>query len=770
MILKIKFPILSKIALLASIAFISTGALNKTYSDGLPGEYILSDQWRSFSKFYSPSTNPAFMMEYLYTSIRGVVALSGDDASKLWETGVVVPIGFYNTAGFSILGENGHVVKNSSIDAPDAVIGTSKNSNYLFTLSYATNPWRKLNVGVNLNLAYQGNFGADPSLNMGIDLGLSYRLLLHPVFGCHIVGVNFQNLWAPKLSDIDKLPVSAKTYLRSTVFDNKLELDMELNFTDFFTKPESFMDGKHLEWNFFLQGGFWVLPFAAVRAFTEVGDVKGKNSLEFWGAAIELNVPQVNGGRDFSILYQFKEEISNELLGTHSLYLRADVGRSREEVRNRRVARLVNLNSSELYNKAMKLYYKKDYWGAYFIYARILAEYPDFHKNDLVTHYAGSSLEELDMREESIKLYEDVKKDYSLSYITPHSDLGIMRVQYRQGNYNLVENQYIELNRQGVPDSIRAHGAYIMGETELRRGEYAKAIQYFDMVPEGHPVYVFAQHSAATAFALMDSDMQDVVSRLDNCVSANVTSEAEREIVNRSLVLLGYVYYEDNSLSKAVSALRMVPEGSYYFEDAMLGLGWTAIKARQWKDCIDAGTKLSQKSNRFVTQGEAALLIAYGHILEKNYVQAQTILEPVLQKFDAHNILTEDSINTEKMRYESDRMSYAFLAEKVVNTARKGQSVKQQVVDSLHNDQVKRKEKIDQYLVFAEESKRTRFFERSIKTVRDEIEYALVTVQKMVSKSSIIKEQEKLQNKDNDITNEIEKLKEEMQNLENSGE
>ncbi|HEX2922198.1 MAG TPA: hypothetical protein VHO50_13630, partial [Bacteroidales bacterium] len=454
----------------------------------------------------------------------------------------------------------------------------------------------------------------------------------------------------------------------------------------------------------------------------------------------------------------------------HSLYLRADVGRSREEVRNRRVARLVNLNSSELYNKAMKLYYKKDYWGAYFIYARILAEYPDFHKNDLVTHYAGSSLEELDMREESIKLYEDVKKDYSLSYITPHSDLGIMRVQYRQGNYNLVENQYIELNRQGVPDSIRAHGAYIMGETELRRGEYAKAIQYFDMVPEGHPVYVFAQHSAATAFALMDSDMQDVVSRLDNCVSSNVTSEAEREIVNRSLVLLGYVYYEDNSLSKAVSALRMVPEGSYYFEDAMLGLGWTAIKARQWKDCIDAGTKLSQKSNRFVTQGEAALLIAYGHILEKNYVQAQTILEPVLQKFDAHNILTEDSINTEKMRYESDRMSYAFLAEKVVNTARKGQSVKQQVVDSLHNDQVKRKEKIDQYLVFAEESKRTRFFERSIKTVRDEIEYALVTVQKMVSKSSIIKEQEKLQNKDNDITNEIEKLKEEMQNLENSGE
>ena len=50
-----------------------------------------------------------------------------------------------------------------------------------------------------------------------------------------------------------------------------------------------------------------------------------------------------------------------------------------------------------------------------------------------------------------------------------------------------------------------------------------------------------------------------MVASLENCVSAEVKDPAGKEIVNRSLVMLGYIFYEDNALSKAVSALRMVP-------------------------------------------------------------------------------------------------------------------------------------------------------------------------------------------------------------------
>lgn len=692
--------------------------------------------------------------------------MSPDEASKLWETGVVIPLGIYHTAGFSILGENGHIVKNFfNVDDSDYV-GT-KNSNYLFTLSYATNPWRRLNVGMNLNLAYQGNFGESPSMNIGADLGFVYRLLLHPVMGFHVVGITFQNLIAPKLSDLDKMPFTAKTYYHSAMLDDRIEVDLEFNMTDLFTKTETFINNeKFLEWNVFVQGGFWILPFVAVKGFTNVGHSK---KFDFWGAAVELNVPQVNGGRDLSFLYQYRGEIKNDLRGTNSLYLRADVGRSREEIRNRRVARVVNLNSSELYNKGMKLYYKGDYWGAYFIYQRILTEFPDFLKNDLVTHFAGSSLEEMDMREEAKKMYQSVKKDYPLSSIVQHSDLGLMRIHYRQGDYDSVYNQYIELNRQGVSDSIRAHGNYIMGETEIRQNEFSKAIQYFDLVTDGHPVYVFAQHSAASALALMESsETNDIISRLDNCVSASVSTRSQKEIVNRSMVLLGFIYYEENSLSKAVSALRMVPLDSYYYEDALLGMGWTAIKARQWRDCINAGATLAQKSNRFVIQAEAELLQAYGYMLEKNFTQAEAILEPLIEKINSFVGFSEDSLTAEKMRYENNRLSYSFLAERVTNTAKKGQAAKQQVVDSLHNDQIRHKQQIDDYLLFSDESKRTMFFERSIDKVKSDVEYALANVNKILNTTELKKENEKIINKDKQINDEIEKLKEEMQNLENS--
>ena len=44
----------------------------------------------------------------------------------------------------------------------------------------------------------------------------------------------------------------------------------------------------------------------------------------------------------------------------------------------------------------------------------------------------------------------------------------------------------------------------------------------------------------------------------------------------------------------------MVPEESYYFEDAQLGLGWLAVKARQWKDCITTGEKLVSRSKKTI--------------------------------------------------------------------------------------------------------------------------------------------------------------------------
>ena len=78
-----------------------------TRADGLPGEFLISDQWRRLLAYYSPLSNPAFMTEQNYVSLRGAFALSLDGPSRLFEAGAVVPVGLYQSAGFSAVVENG---------------------------------------------------------------------------------------------------------------------------------------------------------------------------------------------------------------------------------------------------------------------------------------------------------------------------------------------------------------------------------------------------------------------------------------------------------------------------------------------------------------------------------------------------------------------------------------------------------------------------------------------------------------------------------------
>lgn len=740
------------------ILVLSTVAL----SDGLPGEFLISDQWRTFFRFYSPLSNPAFMLEQSYSSIRGVISLSPDNVANLWEAGIVVPVGYYHAFGMTVLGENGRSVTDAGSEILFGNSGKNKrsrNNNYLYSLSYAINPAGKLSTGINLNLISQGNFG-DPSFGMGMDLGISYRLLYHPLLGYHMIGLTLQNLVSTKTGIYEKMAQSAqiKGDYKISLLQNRLKFHLQADLADFLTNSEKFLSDKKMEWGLFLQAGVRVLPFLSIYTFGEFGDSR---EIDYWGFTTEINVPQINGGRDLSMAYQYRSDLSDKLDGSHSIYLRGEIGKSREERAASRISQSLSLNANELYNKALKLYHKSDFWNAYFLFIRLWVEYPDFYRNDYVLLHAGSCLEKMDMREESIKTYIGLRESYPSSFLIPQADLGLMRVFYRQGAYSAVNNYFSQLNRPSVEDSIRFHGCYLMGESLLRQSEYRKAIAYFEMVPYNHPDYIFAQHSLASVHALMNSGFHLSTANLENCINTKPSTKEQREIVNRSLVFLGYIFYEENTLSKAVTALRMVPSNSYYYEDALLGLGWAAIKAHQWNDCIDAGLKLAQTSSRFIMQCEGALLQAYGHILEKRYPLAQLLLEAINKRTGDYQKLTEDSLNARKMLYESDRIEYGFFAEKVNRLAKRGTNVNSREPDSLHGVQIKFKGKIDKYLLFADEFKRTAFFERNFNTVKEDIEYALAKVGKIMSNP----DRAELLGKDKALTEEIEKLKKEIERI-----
>ena len=745
------------------ISLLVTGV---SHSDGLPGEYLLSDSWRQVFSFHSPVDNPAFMMEESYSTFRGISTLTFGDVARLYEIGVVVPLSLFQTAGMTIVGERGGSVSGVAFEGDTIVsTGTTQNSNLFFVGSYAFNPWRKLSLGANLSIAYQNNFG-DPRWGVGADLGISYRLLFHPFYGYHVLGLSYRNLLSPQMARGERMPYSSqlKAQYHAGFWGGLFDFNYGLMMSDFISRSEQFSDNeKKLDWDMELQLGVAPVQFLKFKTFAELRQWRNVSSV---GIAAGINLAPFYQGRELSVQYQFRRNIKSDLSGLQSLYVVAQFGRHREELFSYQFSHKAQLSPSNLYTRAMNAYSAGDYWDAYFTFSRLQLEYPDFFKGDAVSYYAGSSLEKLDMRDAAIKTYEQTKKDFPESDFASEADLGILRIFYRSENYAAVKRQYEGISSGKGSDRVKQSAAYYMGEAELKQSNYLSALSFFNMVGKRHEAYVFAQHSSATAREFLQGDKNLVMEHLLNVVDAEgVTSTAQKEIVNRSLVLLGYIYYEDNLLSKAVTALRMVPEGSYYFEDAQLGLGWSAVRADQWEDCIVAGEFLNKKSNKLAIKSEGELLQAYGALQKKEYERAEKLLQSSLERLERAELSSLDEIISRSARFEKNRRLYDSLAMLVFQTSKKRPwEVKREEIDELHNMQIMLKDSIDAMVHFQDEQKRIRFFERSAMKLREDIEYALATVQRI--RATLDKsEDNSIRKKEHDLSDEIYNLRKKMQNL-----
>jgi tetratricopeptide (TPR) repeat protein len=762
-----------------SVILLLTGVISVFSQGGLPGQYLLTQRWRELNAPYSPFTNAALLTEANYISARVAFAPVLQNAFKLWEAGITYPIGLYQSAGLTLLAEDDGEISGSIIDSTTGQLtsgGTSTtNDNFLLACTYAYNIWSRLSVGVNLNIAYQSNFG-DPIEGIGLDIGLTYRLLHDGLFGTHLIGFSTQNLIAPQMShsfipDKSGIDSASGAYARglkvtwlSNYWEHQIESDVNIDIQDFLASAKEFQAGNTsaIQWDLTWDIGVWFMRMFNV--YLQFGF--NQRVLDWWGLAAGFNVPSVNNGRDLAFIYQYLMKTEGEADRTHTLYARVDMGKHREEIYARKMARLASLSPNELYNKARQLYSEKKYWDAFFVFSRIVAEFPDFFKNDWVKYYRSSCQEELDMREMSVKDYQQVKTQYPLSAVVAYSDLGLMRIYYRNSDFVKVAEQFTELNKPNVPDSLRFHGAYLMGQTNLQNNDLPKAIQVFSIIPEEHPDYVFTQHAIAVAHAKANDDPEMIVTALENCISAKAQTQAQKEIVARSYVFLGYLFYEDNSLSKAVVALRMVPTTSFYAEDALLGQAWTALRARQWPDCIAAAQLLTKTSNKVVLECDGMLLQAYGHLLQKEYALSLDLLKTASEKIHALQPPNPDSLNFQKMQYESARTAYQFLGEKVDNISYVGYTAAMVTqTDSMHLQQLDFIKKFDDFYAYANLFQRTNFFARNINVVREDVDYALVTVQKIAGQTGAEKTQQKMEDKQKDIDSQIQKLKGEMNKM-----
>ncbi len=735
-------------------------------ADGLPGEHLLTQRWRELFAPYSALSNPSLLTEEDYPTLLGVFSPSMRNSFQTHQLSATLPIGLFQSAGLTWVrqGEPEHPSYDESFNRT----GTVKFESNALVLSYAANVWGRLSVGTNVTVVMQNVFGEETrySVPPGIDVGLSYRVLHHPILGYHVAGIAGRHVLQPtfetQTGETEKLSRSLQVNWDARLWEERIDVGVDFNLKDLGTESDEFLGGSGLEYEGSSRLGVWILRLIKLHGLFGFGE----NDLGYWGMGAGLNGAVLSMGRDLTAVYQYTMAVQEGLATSHSLYFRTEVGRHREEVWARKMSRLMDTTPFDLYNKAMALYYAGKYWEAFLIYGQLLGVYPEFHKNDWVSYYYSSCREEMDMRESAEEGYRDMTITYPRSDAVDPAELGIMRIAYRNDNHAMVEEQYGKLSTAGVRDSLRHHASYLMGESFLKHGRFARAEELLGAVPPGHPRYAFARHSLAIAHARQD-DLEGARAALSEAMNITPLTRAQREVVNRSLLLAGYLYYEQGELPEAVSALRSVPAESYYREDALLGLGWCALKARQWKDCADAGEEAARVSNKPPVQAEAKLLKGYAALMEKKYDDAVRILREAYETIREATAPSADLLQREKNTYAGIREHYAELAESAGKLSKNRPTPEMNtVLDSMGTQQKKLKSEIDRFLVYRDEFARSSFFARRLDALRGDIEYALATAEKLQATVKQVQEEKKEQEKMEALDDQIEKVREEIEGVE----
>jgi TolA-binding protein len=748
------------------------------YADGLEGEYLLTQRWRAITARYSPLTNPALLTEANYDEVHAALSNTMSEFSML-EFGTTIPVGLYQSFGASwfFQGTEPFPKTTAGFQTSSESISDVHNA---FLLSYAINPWKRLSIGLNAMVAYRNMYNESQNIGFSFDAGLSYRLARHPVLGDHVLGAAMQNVlpmsFASAFGPAEQYPTLLRFSLLSNFLERRVQAAADFSLKDIFANNALFQNGiKSSEWELDANVSYWFLRLFKVYALMGLD----QDGLEYWGVAPALNMPSGFGGRELEVAYQFTAVNDGAALGaqsayTNSFYLHMELGKHREERYARKMARMASIEPNQLYNRALTLYSQGNYWDAYYVFGRIEVEYPEFFKRDWVSYYMASCQEKLDMRKNAFERFERVRSTYSKSNVAPHAILGMMRLQYRSGKEGTLAELFQSVNQSDVPDSIKAHGRYLMGQSELRKNNFKAATNHLLMVPDNHPDFLFAQYSLAVLRVEADSTTA-ALAHLQTIVQTPPSSKAQEEIVNRTLVMVGYFYYEqrevvDGALSQAVAALRKVDAASSYYEDALLGLSWIALKAQQWQDCIASGKELENRSTNPYLKAEAALLHGLALMKQNEYGRSIPILEKALSYIDGPTLLATDSLERRRKDYQDVRLEYQTLAESAEQLAANRQTamvVNQ--IDSLHAKQRSLLQSLQTELDFFDDYKRQSFFSRSQERVKDDINYALAQSQRMNSSEDVIREQQKLQGKQKNIDQEIEELEKQIQQMDSGG-
>lgn len=723
----------------------------------LQEQWVESSRWGALAVEYSPLTNPAWLTNADFLSVRAAMSTVINDF-YVHDIGVTIPIARHQSAGVTWYRLQTYLDPAEVGNVPASETAVDKSGLLMF--SYAVNPLGRLSLGLNLNAARRDPFREKPKTGFGVDIGMSYELLHHPRLGHHTLAVCGQNLIAPNLGSRQVLVDNLRGSWLWSALEGKVESMLDVSylsplgagrFADRVYWPAT--DTAEDRWT--LNERMSVEVFQQLKFHGLLG--VGPRGFRYGGLAVELRLPTIVSGKDRDVALAYQHLwLSTSRIDNMSVLVRAELGKHR-------------FSAEIMLQKALVLYGEHRWWEAFLAFGRIIAEYPNWLSNDRVSYYMARCEEELQLHATAAARYAKIREQYPASQIIPLAELGLLNTSYRLGDLPAVEEQFRRVENSQLPDSAVYHAAYIVGQTRIKQGEYRRACDVLSRLPIHHPDFVFSRHSRAVAFINL-GERDSAIAELRKCIRYEPDTRAEEQLADRSRLMLGYLYYEhaaavENGLAKAATNLRKIPRESYYFEDALLGLGWTALKADEQEDCLVAAKALGRQ-RRPILRAEGLLLQAYVFYLQRDYARTVEVLETALEEIEKVSSSQADATVEDGSGLEQLRSRYDSLGRKAERLAmrRRRRSVRRRLNEATLKQRDLRR-RVEAAVRKLQEQSRAERFARRRTQLENDIQYALASATYMLhtKQAGALPKQTPKQRR---IDRKIERLKKEMEELE----
>ena len=321
-----------------ALCLMASGAV----AQGLPGEYLITDRWRHVYSMYSGVTNPAYVNEENYISLRFAFA-NTLESFYMHEAGFAMPLGPYDAVGVAWIMSSATSYNFTDADGNE-IGGTIADQAHFVALTYARNEWDRLTVGGNLNIIAQNIANVDGERignamrsGFGVDIGLTWKLLRHQTLGNHILGLSTNNIFN-KIMDTDEKYAAAVRLSLLSAWEKRIYYGANFVLKDIFSSESNFSTennrggNRNKPWEFSQKLGFDVYNIFKFYALLGFSSVDGGR--DYYGFAFGANMANFFNGRDIEGMMQFVS-IEGSAEASHiSFYARTEFGKHKPVLEN----------------------------------------------------------------------------------------------------------------------------------------------------------------------------------------------------------------------------------------------------------------------------------------------------------------------------------------------------------------------------------------------------------------------------------------------------